>query len=41
MISLVGTVSDFAINLIGNLGYWGFFIGMTLESACIPIPSEL
>ena len=41
MISLVGTVSDFAINLIGNLGYWGVFIGMTLESACIPIPSEI
>jgi membrane protein DedA with SNARE-associated domain len=41
MISLVGYVSDFAINLIGNLGYWGVFIGMTLESACIPIPSEI
>ena len=41
MISLVGSFSDFVINLIGNLGYWGVFIGMTLESACIPIPSEI
>jgi membrane protein DedA with SNARE-associated domain len=41
MISLVGSISDFVINLIGNLGYWGVFIGMTLESACIPIPSEI
>jgi membrane protein DedA with SNARE-associated domain len=41
MISLIGSVSNFAINLIGNLGYWGVFIGMTLESACIPIPSEI
>lgn len=41
MISLVGSVSNFVINLIGNLGYWGVFIGMTLESACIPIPSEI
>ena len=41
MISLVGSISDFVINLIGSLGYWGVFIGMTLESACIPIPSEI
>jgi membrane protein DedA with SNARE-associated domain len=41
MISLVGSVSNFVINLIGNLGYWGVFMGMTLESACIPIPSEI
>ncbi len=41
MISLIGSISDFVINLIGNLGYWGVFIGMTLESACIPIPSEI
>jgi membrane protein DedA with SNARE-associated domain len=41
MISLVGFVSNFTINLIGSLGYWGVLIGMTLESACIPIPSEI
>ena len=41
MISLVGFVSNFTINLIGSLAYWGVLIGMTLESACIPIPSEI
>jgi len=27
--------------IIGRLGYWGIGVGMLLESACIPIPSEL
>ncbi|HOI70707.1 MAG TPA: DedA family protein [Methanobacterium sp.] len=38
---IIETVSNFAIYLIENLGYWGVFIGMTLESVCIPIPSEV
>src|SRR5690606_5938122 len=41
MFSIVEYVSNMAINLIEMLGYWGVFIGMTLESACIPIPSEI
>ncbi len=41
MVGIVETVTNFAIYLIENLGYWGIFIGMTLESACIPIPSEV
>lgn len=41
MFSLVEIVSNFTINLISSLGYWGVLIGMTLESACIPIPSEI
>jgi len=41
LISLVELVSNFAIYIIQTLGYWGVFIGMTLESACIPIPSEI
>ncbi len=41
MVSIVEFISNFAINLIGSLGYWGVFIGMTLESACIPLPSEV
>lgn len=41
MISIVEIVSNFAINIITSLGYWGVFIGMTLESACIPLPSEI
>jgi membrane protein DedA with SNARE-associated domain len=31
---------DFATNLIGDAGYAGVFVLMTLESALIPIPSE-
>ena len=31
---------DFATNVIGDLGYAGIFVLMTLESALIPIPSE-
>ena len=41
MFSIVEFVSNFVINIIGSLGYWGVFIGMTLESACIPLPSEI
>ncbi len=41
MISIIGSISDFAISLITQFGYWGVFIGMTLESACIPLPSEI
>lgn len=41
MVGIVESVSNFAINLIENLGYWGVFIGMTIESACIPLPSEV
>ncbi len=35
------TLSDFVINTIELIGYWGIFLLMTLESACIPIPSEV
>ena len=41
MVSIVESVSNLVIYLIENLGYWGIFIGMTLESACIPLPSEV
>jgi membrane protein DedA with SNARE-associated domain len=41
---LTGAVTDklvdFATNLIGDAGYAGVFVLMTLESALIPIPSE-
>lgn len=29
------------IDIINALGYWGVGIGMALESACIPLPSEI
>ena len=41
MTSIIELVSNFAINIISSLGYWGVFIGMTIESACIPLPSEV
>ena len=41
MVSIVEFLSLFVINIISSLGYWGVFIGMTLESACIPLPSEI
>lgn len=41
MVGIIETVTGFAIYLIENLGYWGVFIAMTLESTCIPLPSEV
>ncbi|MEN4017607.1 MAG: DedA family protein [Methanobacterium sp.] len=41
MISIVDYVSQIAIHLIEYLGYWGVFLGMLVESACIPLPSEV
>ncbi|MDD3985631.1 MAG: DedA family protein [Methanobacterium sp.] len=41
MIGILENLSNFAIYLIQNLGYWGVFIGMIIESACIPLPSEI
>lgn len=38
MIELIGS---WIIHFISTLGYVGVFILMTLESACIPIPSEV
>ncbi len=34
-------LSNFVIHLIETFGYTGIFIAMTLESACIPLPSEV
>lgn len=34
-------MSDFVLNLIGNFGYFGMFLGMVLEAVIIVIPSEL
>ena len=41
MFSVVEYVSNLVIHLIESLGYWGVFLGMTIESACIPLPSEV
>jgi membrane protein DedA with SNARE-associated domain len=39
--SLLGSITTAVTDLIGNMGYIGIFILMTIESAGIPIPSEL
>lgn len=39
--SLLHELGNLAINWINSIGYWGILIGMILESACIPIPSEV
>jgi membrane protein DedA with SNARE-associated domain len=41
MISIVEYVSNLIINSISAYGYMGVFFAMALESACIPIPSEV
>ncbi|MGE5371141.1 MAG: DedA family protein [Solirubrobacterales bacterium] len=34
-------IYQFATQTIEQLGYWGLVIGMALESACMPVPSEI
>lgn len=34
-------IFDKIIDYLDLLGYWGIVIGMALESACVPVPSEL
>jgi membrane protein DedA with SNARE-associated domain len=38
--SITDRLAEFATNVVGDLGLPGVFLLMTLESACIPIPSE-
>jgi len=39
--SIVRAVTGFIVGGITGLGYWGVFIMMGIESACIPLPSEV
>ena len=41
LISLAGNFTDTITQVVGNLGYLGIFLLMTIESAGIPIPSEI
>jgi membrane protein DedA with SNARE-associated domain len=41
IIEILKTLVEFITSLIANLGYPGIFILMVLESALIPIPSEI
>lgn len=38
---IVETLANFVTYAISHIGYWGVFGLMFLESACIPIPSEV
>lgn len=40
-INIIETLSNFIIFVIEQLGYGGVFVGMTLESTGLPIPSEV
>ncbi len=37
----MGGLENFLVNELSRFGLWAVFITMTLESACIPIPSEV
>jgi membrane protein DedA with SNARE-associated domain len=38
---MLHSLSSGLIQFISTLGVWGIFIGMIIESACIPLPSEV
>jgi membrane protein DedA with SNARE-associated domain len=38
---ILGFLSSFIILIISLLGYWGIILAMAIESACIPLPSEI
>jgi len=39
--SILQAVATWITNIIGSLGYWGILACMAMESACIPLPSEV
>jgi membrane protein DedA with SNARE-associated domain len=39
--SITSTIFNFAVNLIQSIGYAGVFVLMVLESATLPVPSEI
>lgn len=41
MFELIEKVLGCIVGIINATGYWGIGIGMLLESACIPLPSEV
>jgi membrane protein DedA with SNARE-associated domain len=38
--SITDPIVEWAVWVVGELGLWGIFVLMVLESACIPVPSE-
>jgi membrane protein DedA with SNARE-associated domain len=39
--NIIGVLAEFIIHGISALGYWGIGLMMAIESACIPLPSEI
>ncbi|MCX7572162.1 DedA family protein [Tumebacillus sp. DT12] len=39
--ALLAWLSSIATGMIETMGHWGVFLGMLIESACIPLPSEV
>ena len=39
--SLISSLIEWFVGLIGDIGYFGIFLGMTIESSFIPFPSEV
>jgi membrane protein DedA with SNARE-associated domain len=39
--TILGTISGFIIGVISSMGYWGIILLMAIESANIPLPSEI
>jgi membrane protein DedA with SNARE-associated domain len=38
--SITDSIVQMAVDVVKDLGLWGVFVLMVLESACIPVPSE-
>lgn len=38
---MLAQIVEHLVNIINAMGYWGIAAGMALESACIPLPSEV
>lgn len=38
---LISFLATFIIAVISSMGYWGILLCMAIESACIPLPSEI
>jgi membrane protein DedA with SNARE-associated domain len=39
--SIITEISGFVVSMISTFGYTGIFLTMAIESACIPLPSEI
>lgn len=41
METILSHLAQFVVNIISLFGYFGVFLAMAIESACIPLPSEI